>query len=47
MCNYYKGDDTSVPKAKYNFDSWFIFLNKYTSKVSGNIQTGIYYYDEF
>ena len=46
-CNYYKGDSTSTPKAKYDFDEWFTFLNKYTSKVSGNVQNGPIFYDEF
>jgi hypothetical protein len=44
-CNYYKGN--TDPIEIYDFTSWFEKLNKYTSSVSGNYQTGPIYYDEY
>ena len=43
-CQYFRTD--SSPSQIY-FNKWLDFLNKYTSKMEGNVQRGPYFYDEY
>ena len=45
ICSFLRTDTT--PQQKYDFNKWLEFLNKYTSKSQGNVQTGSFNYDEF